>query len=66
MIINIENNYNAPLRIKNNIYETTKKDKKRHGIGLYSVEKIVESYGGKIEIETKDDRIFSVMIIFQR
>lgn len=66
LIINIENNYKVPLQIKNNIYETTKKDKKKHGIGLYSVEKIVESYGGKIEIKTKEERIFSVMIIFQR
>ena len=44
------------------IFQTTKKRKELHGIGLKNVKKIVESYNGNMEIHTEKD-IFSVRII---
>lgn len=39
-----------------------KEDKQNHGIGLKSVNKIVESYGGFIEIRAEDS-VFQVNIL---
>ncbi|MCM1410149.1 MAG: GHKL domain-containing protein [Lachnospiraceae bacterium] len=44
------------------IFLTTKKRKEQHGIGLKNVKKIVESYNGNMNIQTKGD-IFSVKLI---
>lgn len=41
---------------------TTKKEKERHGIGLESVEKIVEAYNGTMEI-TPGEELFSVRLV---
>lgn len=41
---------------------TTKRRKERHGIGLKNVKKIVESYNGNMDIQTRGD-IFSVKLI---
>lgn len=44
------------------IFLTTKKRKEQHGIGLKNVKKIVESYNGNMNIQTRGD-IFSVKLI---
>lgn len=44
------------------IFLTTKRRKEQHGIGLQNVKKIVESYNGNMDIQTKGD-IFSVKLI---
>lgn len=45
----------------NNTFFTSKKDKYYHGIGLTSVNKIVNRYNGEIEIQTNDN-IFYVKV----
>ena len=44
------------------IFQTTKRKKEQHGIGLKNVKKIVESYNGNMDIQTNGD-IFSVKLI---
>lgn len=67
LLIYLENNYDIEPRFQNHIYETTKADKRNHGIGLHTVERIVESYGGRMMIEKGGkEKIFCVTIIFQR
>lgn len=66
LIINIENNYNIFPISDGRKYETIKGDKKNHGIGIHTVEKIVNSYGGKLIIDNIEaEKIFNVTIIFQ-
>ena len=42
---------------------TSKYSKDEHGIGIHIVEKIVQSYGGKLKIDI-DDLEFNASIIF--
>lgn len=64
LIVNVDNNFAAePVRGKRG-YLTIKKDKENHGIGIHTVEQIVNKYQGKLEIKT-DNREFRVTIIFQ-
>lgn len=65
MDIQIENSFLAVKDVQKNghrTFLTTKKEKERHGIGLNNVRKIVESYNGAMEVETRED-IFSVRLI---
>ena len=48
---------------KGGIGKTTKKDKKNHGMGLQSVERLVKKYGGELKLE-RETGIFRVKIIF--
>ncbi|MCR5352893.1 MAG: GHKL domain-containing protein [Clostridiales bacterium] len=45
---------------------TSKKDKKNHGFGLESVEKIISKIGGKIETGDCSDGIFRISAVFPR
>lgn len=58
--IRVENSF-LPAEIKKG-YATTKKEKERHGIGLKSVEKIVETYNGTMEVTPQGD-LFCVNLI---
>lgn len=60
--IKISNKYNGTLKNENGKYITTKPHSEGHGIGLLSVNKIIEKYNGYMEFST-DDNIFSVSII---
>lgn len=66
--IQIENSFTPVIshetegRNRRNVFKTTKRDKDQHGIGLQNVRKIVESYNGNMEIETRGN-IFSVTLI---
>lgn len=61
--IKVENPYAGTVKKnKNGDYLSKKTDKRNHGIGLKSVGKIVESYGGIMEIETINS-MFKVTII---
>ena len=48
--------------VDQNKEQSKKEDKQNHGIGLKSVNKIVESYGGFIEIRAEDS-VFQVNIL---
>lgn len=61
----IENSCLSTELIKNkegNVYLSTKKAKRGHGIGLKSVGKIVENYNGTMDIVEQDD-VFCVRLI---
>lgn len=59
----IRNSINEKPRYENGIIVTGKKDKLYHGIGLESVKKLVEEYGGCFEY-TYNDKAFEVIISF--
>ena len=60
--IHIENSYNGTLIQKGTRLLTTKKEKELHGLGLGSVENIVQKYHGEMEIE-KENNTFSVRVL---
>lgn len=63
-MIQIENFYCGARRREGEKYLTTKEDEKCHGIGLESCKKIVDNYGGTLEIVDKDNRfIVNILII---
>ena len=65
-ILKITNPYKGARNISDGHYLTTKNDKTIHGFGLDSVKKILNSYGGKLEI-VDDGNTFCVMaIIFKK
>lgn len=62
-LIKIENSIEKPIHMENGIYITNKNDKKRHGIGMKSVEASVNQYGGNIQWKSTDT-VFTVVITF--
>lgn len=60
--IHIENSYNGTLIQKGTRFLTTKKEKELHGLGLGSVENVVQKYHGEMEIE-KENNMFSVRVL---
>ena len=63
LIITSENPTNATLLKKDDVILTSKKDKKNHGLGLRSMQKIAEKYEGSVQAEVIDG-IFSIKAIF--
>lgn len=63
LLITIINPYEGRRKKSGGRYETTKLDKKDHGFGLDSVEKIVKKYDGYFEI-VDDGKIFEVRAVF--
>lgn len=62
LIILIDNSYDGNLIIEDGKFKTTKLFSENHGLGLKSIETIVEKYDGEIQIEHTNN-IFSVSII---
>lgn len=52
------------VEIRDNAVATTKDNKKEHGIGLYSVRKILKKYDGHLSLNS-DDKVFTTKIDFQ-
>lgn len=52
------------VEIRDNAVATTKENKKEHGIGLYSVRKILKKYDGHLSLNS-DDKVFTTKIDFQ-
>ena len=52
--INITNPTAENVTIVNNSVQTSKEDKKAHGIGLYNIRRTVEKYDGEFDISCKD------------
>lgn len=63
LVMEFRNNYIVPLIREKDRYISTKRDSGSHGIGLHTVKKLVERYGGIMRIVT-GEREFSVEIIF--
>lgn len=60
----IQNNYDGILVKKKNSIFTRKQDKNIHGIGIKSVQSLVNKYDGIIDIKTEEN-IFEVTVIIQ-
>ncbi len=68
LLVEVENSFRqdglvrkSGIRAKE-VYATTKKDKENHGIGLYSVRKMVEKYNGIMEVHPKGN-LFCVKLM---
>lgn len=46
MVLSVQNPVLVPVEIKNNYIQTSKKDKKSHGIGLKNIQMVLDKYGG--------------------
>ncbi|MGM9538946.1 MAG: GHKL domain-containing protein [Candidatus Onthomonas sp.] len=53
LIIRIDNYFSGPDGLDDQIPETTKRDKTRHGYGLKSVRYVVEQYGGSLVLKAE-------------
>lgn len=56
------NSFSGELTIVNGLPKTIKKDRMRHGLGLRSVQRIVEATGGFIRIQTSPEKTFSARL----
>lgn len=61
LFIMIENPYKSQINIENNRIKTSKKNKENHGIGLKSIEEMVEKRNGTMTIESTNE-IFKIKI----
>ncbi|WP_110589201.1 ATP-binding protein [Microbacterium suaedae] len=65
VMIRVENTFDGVLRRRNGALATRKGDTSRHGYGLRSIERTVESYGGSVSIAA-DETWFSLRMLFPR
>lgn len=63
MVWEVSNNFLIPPILGKKGFITGKRNKEEHGIGIHTVEKIAESYGGHLKIDM-DNREFHASIIF--
>ena len=63
VVISIYNTYKEPIIERDGEFQTTKKDKDLHGIGLNNIKNVVRQYGGDLHINY-DGAYFEVKIIF--
>ncbi len=65
IVIKIENDCIESIRKKQrkNVFETTKTEKKMHGIGLNSVKHAVEKYNGNCEFECLNNKFLTEILI---
>lgn len=61
MMLTIANPVEKDIAIVNNHIKTTKEDKANHGFGLFSINKIVRKYDGRMELECKNN-VFTINI----
>lgn len=63
LVLDIENTYGNKIKRKGNDYFSTKKDAIYHGIGIKSVRKAAEKYGGLLFLEQKKDVFISILTL---
>ncbi len=64
LLIYMQNPYRGELHANNNKFETTKKDKTRHGIGLQSIDIIIQKYHGEMSITTEEKQFIVNIILY--
>ena len=52
--IRVENCYDGNLRVVGGVLQTTKQDRRYHGFGLKSIQKIAEKYGGSCTTQVRE------------
>ena len=55
IIFKLENTYEVSPKRKGLVFETTKNNKEKHGIGIEHTRKILESYGGYLNIDLQEN-----------
>ena len=63
LVITISNFYNGAIQISDRFPQTTKADQMHHGIGLTSVRRSVEKYGGVLTFRTAPEQRLIVTIL---
>ena len=64
MVIKVKNPYRGVLKRREDVFETTKQNKNRHGIGLEHIKKIVEQYHGGIDFDTQNGEFVVRLILY--
>jgi len=64
LYLHIANSFSGALNYSNGEYVTTKDDKEKHGMGLYSVKKSLEKYNGAIELRHTRNVFFADVLIY--
>lgn len=62
-VISIRNPVSAPVRIENNVIQTDKQDKKRHGIGLKNVQMVLDKYQGMGMMRYEDGCFYYTAVV---
>lgn len=65
IIISVRNPINEPITLIDNRVNTTKTNKKEHGIGFYNIEEVIDKYHGDGTCSSTQDE-FSYTIIFDK
>ena len=63
LILQIRNSYKN-ISVSQGRFQTTKKEKQGHGIGLESVREVAERYNGIIQIDYEDSLFIVVVILY--
>lgn len=62
LVIHVENHFEGKLEMRDGLPVTTKRNKGDHGYGMLSIRRIVEKYGGNLEIST-EAQLFQIDIV---
>lgn len=62
-VIKIQNSFSGELVEENGKLLTTKTEEGIHGVGVLSVRKIVESYGGTMEYYSEEQKFYTIVLI---
>lgn len=62
--IQIENRYDTILNKRNGNYETRKSNRLVHGIGISSVQSVVDKYNGVLELEQEKDKFIAKVFLY--
>ena len=63
IVIEISNSCNGKIKFFNELPDTTKSDKERHGFGLKSIKRTAEKYNGIIKISTDEANVYKLTIM---
>ena len=66
LFITVKNSFDGTLNIKNNQFETTKKDTMLHGIGLQSIEAAIHKYNGELLTSHSDTEFIAKTILVNK
>ncbi|MBR1728473.1 MAG: GHKL domain-containing protein [Selenomonadaceae bacterium] len=61
--IEIENDFDGELKIKNDLPETLKVDKNIHGLGLINIRRCAQKYNGDLDINVKNGKFYLTVMI---
>lgn len=64
LYISLYNTYDGEVKKKGKVYLTTKRGPGEHGLGLRSIEYVVEKYQGEVRIEQKDNLFQADIVLY--